>query len=528
MIMHGCGGRDPLTSPVPANENPEPELAAIIGEKLKFSVRISSPAQVRADCLVVPVGPKAATPEFRALDRKTGGLLGRRVSAGDLGPDRKRIVVLPEVQGVAARRVMLVGTGKEPPDRAGWRKAIAGAARELQALGARQAALWLAAAPAKDPDRRFLARHAVEAMEDSGYRFAQLKSENRNGGPSLARVILLAADGAGRDALRAGARDGAAVSAGMNLARDLGNLPGNICTPGYLADRARALGRRYRWRVRVLERAAMERLGMGALLSVARGSRQPPKLIVVEYRRGRRVERPVALVGKGLTFDAGGISIKPADKMDEMKFDMCGAASVLGALVAASELALPLNVVAVIPCSENLPDGAANKPGDIVTSMSGRTIEVLNTDAEGRLILCDALTYSERFRPQAVVDVATLTGACVIALGAHASGLLANDQALAEELLRAGNRSLDRCWQLPLWEDYQPQLDSNFADLANVGGREAGTITGACFLARFTKKFKWAHLDIAGTAWRSGKEKGATGRVVPLLTQFLIDRAGRA
>lgn len=374
-------------------------------------------------------------------------------------------------------------------------------------------------------DRRGLARHAVEAMEDAGYRFEQLKSR-KNGAPALARVTLLAANTGERAAFLAGVRDGTAVSAGMNLARDLGNLPGNICTPAYLADQARALGRRYRWRVRVLERDDMERLGMGALLSVARGSRQPPKLIVIEYRRGRRADRPVALVGKGLTFDAGGISIKPAEKMDEMKYDMCGAASVLGALVAASDLKLPLNVVGVIPSSENLPDGNANKPGDIVTSMSGQTIEILNTDAEGRLILCDALTYAGRFKPQQVVDVATLTGACVIALGAHASGLLANDQALADGLLAAGRRSLDRCWQLPLWEDYQAQLDSNFADMANVGGREAGTITGACFLSRYAKKFQWAHLDIAGTAWKGGKEKGATGRVVPLLTQFLMDRAG--
>jgi leucyl aminopeptidase len=262
----------------------------------------------------------------------------------------------------------------------------------------------------------------------------------------------------------------------------------------------------------------MRALGMGALLSVARG-------IVLEYHGGKSEAPPVALVGKGLTFDAGGISIKPADKMDEMKFDMCGAAAVLGALKAAAELKLPLNVVGVIPSSENLPDGNANKPGDIVTSMSGQTIEVLNTDAEGRLILCDALTYAERFNPAAVVDIATLTGACVIALGAHAAGLLANHDPLARELLAAGRYTHDRAWQLPLWDEYQQQLDSNFADMANIGGREAGTITGACFLARYTKKLKWAHLDIAGVAWKGGKEKGSTGRPVPLLTQFLISRA---
>ena len=269
----------------------------------------------------------------------------------------------------------------------------------------------------------------------------------------------------------------------------------------------------------------MRALNMGALLSVARGSHQPPKLIVLEYRGAQDDEAPIALVGKGLTFDAGGISIKPAANMDEMKFDMCGAAAVLGSLQAAAELKLPLNLVGVIPSSENLPDGNANKPGDIVTSMSGQTIEVLNTDAEGRLILCDALSYAERFKPATVVDVATLTGACVIALGNHASGLLANNDPLARELLNAGRYTYDRAWQLPLWDEYQKQLDSNFADMANIGGREAGTITGACFLSRYTKNFKWAHLDIAGTAWKTGKEKGATGRPVPLLTQFLIARA---
>jgi len=269
----------------------------------------------------------------------------------------------------------------------------------------------------------------------------------------------------------------------------------------------------------------MEKLGMGSLLSVARGSHEPPKLIVLKYEGGRRGDKPYALVGKGVTFDTGGISLKPAPEMDEMKFDMCGAASVLGTLRAVAELKLPINVVGVIPATENMPGGSATKPGDIVTSMSGQTVEILNTDAEGRLILCDALTYTERFDPQAVVDIATLTGACVIALGHVASGLFANDDALAEQLLAAGQTSRDRAWHLPLWDDYQEQLKSNFADFANIGGRPAGSVTAACFLARFTKKFKWAHLDIAGVAWKSGAAKGATGRPVPLLTQYLIDRA---
>ena len=318
-----------------------------------------------------------------------------------------------------------------------------------------------------------------------------------------------------------------AIALGMALVRDLGNLPPNICTPAYLADEARKLQTRFKMKTTVLEVKDMEALGMGSLLSVARGSRQPAKLITIEYNGGKAGAAPVALVGKGVTFDSGGISIKPSANMDEMKYDMCGAASVLGVLTAAAEMKLPINIVGVIPSTENLPDGNASKPGDIVTSMSGQTIEILNTDAEGRLILCDALTYTERFNPAVVIDIATLTGACVIALGAHATGLISNDDALADELLAAGTYTYDRAWRMPLWDEYQKQLDSNFADMANIGGREAGTITAACFLSRFTKKFKWAHLDIAGTAWKTGKDKGATGRPVPLLMQFLIGRAAR-
>ena len=310
----------------------------------------------------------------------------------------------------------------------------------------------------------------------------------------------------------------------MKLARDLGNLPGNICTPTYLAQQAAELAQSYGMKLEVLEREDMQKLGMGSLLSVSRGSRQPPKLIVLQYSKGKSDQKPVALVGKGITFDAGGISIKPAAEMDEMKYDMCGAASVLGTLKAVAELDLPINLVGVIPASENLPDGDASKPGDIVTSMSGQTIEVLNTDAEGRLVLCDAMTYTERFEPEAVVDIATLTGACVIALGHHATGLYGNSDSLVKELANAGDEAFDRAWPMPLWDDYQEQLKSNFADMANIGGRAAGSVTAACFLSRFAKKFDWAHLDIAGTAWVSGKEKGATGRPVPLLTHFLMQR----
>jgi leucyl aminopeptidase len=281
----------------------------------------------------------------------------------------------------------------------------------------------------------------------------------------------------------------------------------------------------YKLKVSVLEQKDMEKLGMGAFLAVARGSHQPAKLIALEYRGLAKMEKPIVLVGKGVTFDTGGISLKPPAEMDEMKFDMSGAASVFGTLTAAAEMKLPLNIVGIIPATENMPGGNAAKPGDVVTSMSGRTIEILNTDAEGRLILCDALTYAERYKPDVVIDIATLTGACVIALGHMASGLMSNNDQLAEELLQASELSSDRAWRLPMWDDYQELLKSNFADMANIGGRSAGTITAACFLSRFTEKYSWAHLDIAGTAWKNGKEKGSTGRPVPLLTQFLLSRA---
>ncbi|MEE1545579.1 MAG: leucyl aminopeptidase, partial [Alphaproteobacteria bacterium] len=337
----------------------------------------------------------------------------------------------------------------------------------------------------------------------AAYRFDQLKSTNNNDKSGLARVILTARRTAAA-AARRGVGEAQAIANGVHLARDLGNLPGNICTPSYLARRARQLGRSHGLQVSVLDEARMKALKMGALLSVSRGSRESARLIVMEHRGGKRGEAPVVLVGKGLTFDAGGISLKPAASMDEMKYDMCGGASVFGTLLAAAELKLPLNVVGIVPSSENLPDGAANKPGDIVISMSGKTIEILNTDAEGRLILCDALSYAERYKPDTVIDIATLTGACVIALGQPATGLFVNQDDLAKELLAAGDEARDRAWQLPLWKAYQKQLKSPFADIGNIGGRSAGAITAACFLSRFTEGMRWAHLDIAGTAWKSG------------------------
>ena len=443
---------------------------------------------------------------------------------GDFQGKNGEILVLFDPPGLQCERLLLVGYGKaEDLDARKYRSACAAAVRKLQAMNINVAMAWMLADEVKNCDLESRARHLVEAMGGAVYKYSHSgkQEKTRNIAVTLAVTTNIQADIA-----RQGMAQGQAVHSGVELARNLANLPGNICTPGYLARQARNLQKKYAIKVKILGEPEMKKLGMGALLSVSRGSRQPAKLIVMEYRAGPKTQPPIALVGKGLTFDAGGISLKPASKMDEMKYDMCGAASVFGALVAAAELKLPINIVGVIPSSENLPDGDANKPGDVVTSLSGKTIEILNTDAEGRLILCDALTYTKRFKPAAVIDIATLTGACVVALGHHASGLMANDQELADELLAAGDNSLDRAWQLPLWQDYQSQLDSNFADMANIGGPAGGSITAGCFLSRFTGSFKWAHLDIAGTAWRSGgKAKGATGRVVPLLTRFLINRS---
>jgi leucyl aminopeptidase len=374
---------------------------------------------------------------------------------------------------------------------------------------------------------KWISEHAVteylvRAIVDQSYIINSLKTQNKSKLVNF-QVYLHAIKLATKE-MKLGLKHGLAIAEGVNLSKDLGNLPPNICTPNFLANTAKKLGRENKMRVTVLNQKQIEKLKMGSFLSVAKGSRQPLKFITLEHNKGPKNQKPIVMVGKGITFDAGGISIKPSSAMDEMKYDMCGAATVLGLMQTVGQLNLPLNIIGVIPACENLPDGQALKPGDIVTSMSGQTIEILNTDAEGRLILCDALTYAEKYKPEVVIDIATLTGACVIALGHHVSAVYSNNQPLADELRIAGEVALDQVWQMPLWDEYQPQLNRNFADMANIGGRAAGSITAACFLSRFAKKYNWAHLDIAGTAWKSGKEKGSTGRPVSLLSQFLIKR----
>jgi len=501
---------------------------------VEFSIRAAAPDKAKTGCLVLGIykSASASAPQLtravQAADRAAGGRLREVLAHGDLSAKAGATLLLHKVSGLAAERVLLVGLGEQKDfGETAFRDAVRGAAGSLQGLGAKDALLYLADLKVAGRNAAWNVRHAVLGMREAFYRFEQLKTQKKSPAPALAHVSLAVQGGPVTLQAQAALREAAATADGVELARTLGNLPPNICTPAYLAEEARKLARQFKLGLEVLERRDMEKLGMGALLAVARGSHQPPKLIVLRYAGGAKKHKPVVLVGKGITFDTGGVSLKPAGEMDEMKFDMSGAGSVLGALRALAGMKAPVNVIGVIPACENMPGGAATRPGDVVKTLSGQTVEILNTDAEGRLILCDALTYAERFQPEVVVDIATLTGACVIALGHVATGLFANDEKLAGELRAAGDDAWDRVWPMPLWEDYQEQLRSNFADMANIGGRPAGSVTAACYLSRFARKLRWAHLDVAGTAWKSGRDKGSTGRPVPLLVRFVLRRAGK-
>jgi leucyl aminopeptidase len=492
---------------------------------VEFSIKQSSPEKQRSGCVVIGVFERGKlSAAAQSMDNAISHHLRDLVSRGDMSGKIGSTLMLHHVANIAADRVLMVGLGKagEFAEKQ-LLDVLRAALNALQKTACKDAAFYFTDLPVKGRDEAWKIMQTVLAAAESVYRSDQLKSKPAEA--SVLRKILLGCSGKPDSAAQTALKHATAIAHGVKLAKDLGNLPGNICTPTYLAGQAKTLAKEHKLKAAILEESDMRKLGMHSLLSVTRGSRQPAKLITLEYHGGNKKQKPVVLVGKGITFDSGGISLKPGADMDEMKYDMCGAASVLGTMHAIAEIGLKLNVTAVIPSCENMPDGAASKPGDIVKSMSGQTIEILNTDAEGRLILCDALTYSARFEPDTVVDIATLTGACVIALGHVATGLYSNEDKLAKELLDAGDYAYDRAWQLPLWDDYQQQLDSNFADMQNIGGRAGGSITAACFLSRFAKDFRWAHLDIAGTAWKSGKEKGSTGRPVPLLTQYLIHRA---
>jgi leucyl aminopeptidase len=461
----------------------------------------------------------------KALD--SAGEITAALKSGDISGKAGTTLLLRAVKGAAAERVLLVGLGSdEAVGEKNFASGVAAALKVFATLGAADAIIALPLTEVKERDASWAIRCVVQAAYESEYRSDSQKSK-KDPAPAGVKKIALALPSSA--ATKLALAQAIAIANGMNLTKDLGNLSANVCTPTYLASTAKKLGKDYKFEVEVLDRKQLEALKMNSFLSVTNGSEQPPKFIVLKHMGGKAKDAPVVLVGKGITFDTGGISLKAGAGMDEMKYDMGGAASVLGTFRAIGEMGLKLNVIGIIAACENMPSGRATKPGDIVTSMNGLTIEILNTDAEGRLVLCDALTYAERFNPAAVVDIATLTGACIVALGHHKSGLFTREdeahEKLAAELLAAGKGAGDAAWRLPIGEDYNEQLKSNFADLANIGSPGGASCTAAAFLENFTRKYTWAHLDIAGTAWKSGGAKGATGRPVPLLTNFLIGRA---
>ncbi len=496
---------------------------------MEFSVKTGHPEKQRTHCIIVGVfETRRLSAAAERLDTTSEGYLGNILRKGDLDGKVGQVLLLHQIPNVQSDRILLIGCGQERElgDKE-FRDIVRKAVTTVIQTGTIEAVSFLAELTVKGRDLRWKVRIAVEITLELLYSFDAFKSKSEKEPKVLRRMVFSVPT---RRELQNGERgilEGQAIAHGVTLAKNLGNLPPNVCTPIYLAKEAEKLAKKFpSISVAILNEKEMTALKMGALLSVGKGSINPPRLITLEYRGRQDKHKPIVLVGKGITFDTGGNSLKPPLSMIGMKYDMCGGATVLATLQAAAELELPLNIVGVIAAAENMPGNAASRPEDIITSMSGTTIEILNTDAEGRLVLCDALTYCERYNPEVVIDIATLTGACIMAFGSHTSGLMSNHPALANDLFNAGTDSGDRCWQLPLWDEYQDALSSRFADVANIGSPpEAGAILAGCFLSRFTKKYHWAHLDVAGTAFRSaGKDRGATGRPVPLLVQYLLDR----
>ncbi|MDC0183013.1 leucyl aminopeptidase [Nitrosomonadales bacterium] len=488
---------------------------------MKFTIKTELITKIPADIIALAVNDKNQILIEKQIDALTLKYLNNILRLGDLNKRTGSSLLVHGANKYSRIILLRVGVHADLSPKEFF-KGIVNVSNELKKINVTKIIFPINQFVNKLITVKATSEYLVRALVDNGYRINSLKTQNKSKATDF-QVFLQTNKSSLKDT-KQGLKNGQAIAKGVNLTKDLGNLPPNICTPTYLASEAKKLSREYKMKVTVLDQKQIEKLKMGSFLAVAKGSREAPKFIVLEHKRGPKNKKPIVLVGKGITFDAGGISIKPSPDMDEMKYDMGGAATVLGVMKTVGELNLSLNVIMVVPTCENLPDGKAVKPGDIVKSMSGQTIEVLNTDAEGRLILCDALTYSERFKPEVVIDVATLTGACVIALGHHISAVFTNYNPLADELTAAGETALDPVWHMPMSDEYQPQLNSNFADMANIGGRAAGSITAACFLSRFAKKYNWAHIDIAGTAWKSGKEKGSTGRPVSLLSEYLINR----
>jgi len=491
---------------------------------MKYSISSASPANLATDCLVVPIWNKTLTGDTaKLLDSACNKAISRILRSGDISGKLGETLMIHDLAGITAKRILLAGCGDPQKLNAKqYLKLIRACLLTLQKSNASSAHFLTSGLSVVDRDAGWTVSHLVQAIEQNVYRYDRTKSKKAKKS-TLKAISISLPTGKSRKAVTAAINQGKAVGKGINTARELGNLPGNVCTPTFLAEECNKLATRYKSvKTQILSEKQMQRLGMGSLLSVSAGSVQEAKLIVMQYQGNTKASsKPQVIIGKGITFDTGGISLKPGSAMDEMKFDMCGAASVVGTMTSVAELKLPINVIGIIPAAENMPGSKATKPGDVVTSMSGKTIEILNTDAEGRLVLCDALTYAERFKPKAVIDIATLTGAAVATFGNVVTALLGNNQKLADALLESGQDSLDPAWQLPLWQEYQPLLNSKFADIANIGGPRAGTITAACFLSRFAEKYHWAHLDIAGSAWKSGAGKAATGRPVALLVEYL-------
>ncbi len=496
---------------------------------MKFNLQVTTTKKQHKTCLLLGIFENGIfSASATEVDKATHGYLSKVINRSAFNGKVGQTLPLYQVGDGAYDQLLLVGCGKDTSlAPMTFRKIVLSAMKALTATNATEATCYLSELAVKEQNMFWKVKQVVEATMDSLYRFDLFKTE-KEPLSSLKEIILPVADAKEQKTCELAIKQGMAIADGVMLTKNLANLPSNICTPSFLAEQAKDFAKMDKAiSVNILDEKEMQKLGMGALLAVSQGSAEDAKLIVLEYHGGNKKSAPVALVGKGITFDTGGNSLKTPENMVGMKYDMCGAATVLGTIKAAAQLKLPINIVGIIPAVENMPGGTGYKPEDILTGLSQQTIEVISTDAEGRLVLSDALTYCERFQPAVVIDIATLTGAVVIALGFHATGLLANDETLAKDLLQAGTESNDRAWQLPLWDEYQEQIKSPFADISNSGGRPAGSITAACFLSRFTKKFRWAHLDVAGTAamMMGGSERFATGRPVPMLMQYLIARA---
>ncbi len=497
---------------------------------MKINVVSREPTTLKNACRIIGVFEDGKlVGSAAAIDKASGGSIRKLIDRGDFVGELGQNALLHDVKGAKTERVLLVGFGRRTalnPNK--WRTAVEAMAKTLLDTKASSALTDIPfAVDCKGLKPSEACEQLCRLLYAASYRFTGHSRQKQASAPTLEQLSIVAPSKHKSSAERS-ALHGLATAQGMALTRDLGNLAPNICTPLYLESIALELDAKFdKINASALNEDDMAKLGMGAFLAVSNGSDQPGRLVIMQYQGRKKSGKPIVLVGKGITFDTGGISIKPSDSMDEMKFDMCGAATVFGVMQAVATLDLDINVIGVVAAAENMPDGKACRPGDVVTTLSGQSVEILNTDAEGRLVLCDTLTYVEKFKPAVVIDMATLTGACIIALGHVASALLGNNEKIIQELLGAGEASGDRAWQLPLWDEYQQQLDSNFADMGNIGGRPAGTITAACFLSRFAEKYPWAHLDIAGVASHSGKDKGASGRPVPMLMHFLCKRADK-